>query len=139
MSAQPTRVSLRFHADARLAAAAGGVARYFADAAGLDADPCLQLQMAVIAACRESFQHLSGENAQLTVTLERFADRIEVAITHQGTAFPAIGLHTIAGMAGADASGKSVFAGLDRVQFETHGSSATTRLTKLWGLTATPQ
>jgi hypothetical protein len=140
MDGEPTRVQIKLHADPRLAAAAGGVARYFADAAGLESELCLRLQMAVVAACEESFEHFADEGAQLAVTLERFADRIEVLLTHKGTAAPAVGLHTIAGFAGmAGESRKSVLAALDRVQFETQGNSATTRLTKFWGLSATQQ
>ena len=138
MAAQPSRVLLHLHADSRLAAAVGGVARYFADAAGLESEPCAQLQMAVVAACNESFRHLSDASAQLAVTLERFADRIEIGLTHQGFAAPAIGLHTIAGLAGSDSSESSFFSTLDRVQFETHGNSTTTRLTKFWKMAGKP-
>jgi hypothetical protein len=137
MDGEPTRVQIKLHADSRLAAAAGGVARYFADAAGLEPEPCIQLQIAVVAACEESFEQFADEGAQLAVTLERFADRLEVLLTHKGTAAPAVGLHTIAGFAGE--SRKSVLVALDRVQFETQGNSATTRLTKFWGLSATAQ
>ena len=138
MAAQPSRVLLHLHADARLAAAVGGVARYFADAAGLESEPCAQLLMAVVAACKESFHHLSDAGARLTVTVERLADRIEIGLTHQGTASPAIGLHTIAGLAGSDSSESVFFSTLDRVQFETHGDSATTRLTKFWKMAGKP-
>jgi hypothetical protein len=140
MVGQPAQVQLKLHADSRLAAAAGGVARYFADAAGLESEPCVQLQMAVVAACEESFEQFADDGAQLAVTLERFADRIEVSLTHQGTVPPAAGLHTLAGFAGmAGDSRKSVLVALDRVQFETQGNSATTRLTKFWVLPGTPQ
>jgi hypothetical protein len=139
MATPLSRVLLNFHADARLAAAAGGVARYFADAAGVEEEPCRELQMAVVAACKESFHNLKDDSAQLIVVLERFPDRIEVALTHEGHAAPSVGLHAIAGFSGADTSGKQVFAGLDRMQFETLESSTTTRLTKFWKRTATPQ
>jgi hypothetical protein len=140
MAVEPTRVQLKLHADSRLAAAAGGVARYFADAAGLESEHCLQLQMAVVAACEESFEQFADEGAQLAVTLERFVDRVEVSLTHKGAAAPAIGLHTIAGFAAMTGdSRKSVLAALDRVQFEIQGNSATTRLTKFWVLPGTPQ
>lgn len=138
MNASLTRVLLNFHPDARLAAAAGGVARYFADAAGLEEEPCRELQIAVVAACKESFHNLKDEDAPLVVVLERFADRIEIALTHEGKAAPAVGLHAIAGFSGSDTSGKQVFSGLDRMQFETEGGSTTTRLTKFWKQTATP-
>lgn len=139
MAAPLTRVVLNLDADARLAAAAGGVARYFADAAGVEEEPCRELQTSVVAACKESFHNLKDESAKLVVVLDRFADRIEVALTHEGEAAPAVGLHAVAGFSGADPSGGQAFSGLDRMQFETVGSATTTRLTKFWKRTATPQ
>jgi hypothetical protein len=138
MATQPSQVLIRLHADPRLAAAVGGVARYFADAAGLESEPCAQLQMAVVAACNESFRHLSDARPQLTVTVQRFADRIEIGLTHQGTASPAIGLHSIAGLSGEDTPENSFLSALDRVQFETRGDSTTTRLTKFWRMAGKP-
>lgn len=128
------RIQLVFHADARLATAAGGVARYFADAAGLANGAVAQFQSATVAACRESFEHLTGENQRLEVTLTRFADRIEVALAYKGAAIPAIGLDTIAGLTEhGERPGSPLLKGIDRVQFETQGNSAVTRLTKFIG------
>jgi hypothetical protein len=138
MAGKPSKVLLHFHADVRLAAAAGGVARYFADAAGLDSETCFRLQMAVVAACKEAFRNFNNDNAQLEVTLQSFADRIEIGLTHQGEASPAIGLHTILGAVGAEDGKESFLSTLDRVQFETEGSSTTTRLTKFWGMAHKP-
>jgi len=45
---------LQIDADARLAAAAGGVARYLADAAGIENHAVAQLQSAIVTACRET-------------------------------------------------------------------------------------
>jgi hypothetical protein len=70
--------------------------------------------------------------------VERFADRIEISLTHQGTASPAIGLHSIAGLPGEDTPENAFFSALDRVQFETHGDSTTTRLTKFWKMAGKP-
>src|SRR5436190_3800566 len=58
---------LLFDADSRLAAAAGGVVRYLADAAGFEEDAAARLQSAVIAACAEAFEHLSAAHPQLEV------------------------------------------------------------------------
>ena len=136
MATEPTCLHLRIDADARLAAAAGDVARYLADAAGLENDAISQLQSSIVAACREAFEHLMGAHPRLDVTLTRFADRIEIALSHQGETSPAIGLDTIAGFA-AQAVGNEgspgIFVGVDRVQYETHGGEAVTRLTKYIG------
>jgi ABC-type transporter Mla subunit MlaD len=126
-------------ADMRLAAAIAGAARYLADAAGLEGDAVSQLQAAILAACREAFDHLPPQNPRLEATLTRFADRIEVTLSHPGENSPAVGLDTIAGFAArvaGDASAPGVFAGVDRVQYESRGSEAVTRLTKYIGRVA---
>lgn len=136
MVTEPKSLHLDLDADARLAAAVGGAARYLADAAGMENDAIAQLQSAIVAACCEAFEHLSGDHPHLDVTLRRFADRIEVALSHHGVASPAVGLDSIAGFAselGGSKAHASVFAGVDRVQYETHGGEAVTRLTKYIG------
>jgi hypothetical protein len=130
---------LHIEADARLAAAAGGVVRYLADAAGFENDAIARLQSAVIAACSEAFKHLSADHPQLQITFTRFSDRMEVALSHLGEDSPAVGLDTIAGFAaqvGGTGSIQVVLAGFDRVQYETHGGEAVTRLTKYIGQVA---
>jgi hypothetical protein len=127
---------LLLDADARLAAAAGGVVRYLADAAGLENDAIAQLQSAVIAACAEAFEHLTADHPRLEIAFTRLSDRMEVALAHRGEGSPAVGLDTIAGFAariGGTGSHTSVFAGFDRVQYETRNGEAVTRLTKYLG------
>ena len=119
-------------ADARLAAAAGGVARFLADAAGLEGDAVARLQSAVIDACLEAFEHLAGKHPHLEIDFARFSDRLEVSLTHEDSG-PAIGMHTITSFAAnkLEQPGDSVtLAGVDRVQRETHGNEIITRLTK---------
>jgi hypothetical protein len=139
-SPSPAAVAVELHsfrllldADARLAAAVGGAARYLADSAGMETDASLQLQSSVVAACREAFEDLTADAPQLHVTLTRFADRIEVELSHRGDDLPAVGLDAIAGFAGRAAGGSAlhgIFGGVDRVQYETHDGEAITRLTK---------
>jgi hypothetical protein len=112
-------IRLQIDADPRLAAAVGGAARYLADAAGMENEAVAQLQGAVIAACREVFAHLREDHPSLNVTLTRLADRIEVSISHEGTS-----PHS------ASWDGKEVPTGIDRIQHETQGNLAVTRLTK---------
>src|SRR6266481_6527444 len=116
---EPKSFRVQIDADARLAAAVGGAARYLADAAGMGNGKAVQLQSSVVAACVEVFHYLTGDHPHLQVTLARFADRIEVALSHHGDASPAVGLDSIAGF--------------DRVQHETHGGESVTRLTKYIG------
>jgi len=136
VAAELKSLLLHIEADARLAAAAGGVVRYLADAAGFENEAIARLQSAVIAACSEAFEHLTADHPQLQVTFTRFSDRMEVALSHQGEDSRAVGLDTIAGFAaqvGGTGSIQVVLAGFDRVQYETHGGEAVTRLTKYIG------
>ncbi|HEY2460191.1 MAG TPA: hypothetical protein VGI16_05270 [Candidatus Acidoferrum sp.] len=125
---------MQIEADPRLAAAAGGAARYFADAAGLENGPTTQLQAAVVTACEEAFGYLDGKHAHLDVTLTRTPDRIEVALAHEGGSAPALGLDTLMGKAGSGGqtgtAESAVFGGVDRVQYESQNGVAITRLTK---------
>ena len=136
MATEPQSLLLHIEADPRLAAAAGGVVRYLADAAGLQNDAVARLQSAVIAACSEAFEHLTADHPQLQVTFTRFSDRMEVALSHLRDDSPAVGLDAIAGFTaqvGGTGSMQVVLAGFDRVQYETHGGEAVTRLTKYIG------
>lgn len=119
-------------ADSRLAAAAGAAAHFLGDAAGLTSDALAELQKSVVAACREAMEHLTGDHPHLTVAITRFADRIEVALSHPGSGEPAVGLDRIAGLAG-HVRGSSPLDGVDRVQFEAREGMAVTRLTKYLG------
>ena len=122
-------------ADARLAAAAGGVARFLADAAGLESDAVTRLQSAVIEACLEAFEHLAGKHAHLEIDFARFSDRLEVSLSHED-AGPTVGMLTITGFAGKKLehpANSGTPKGVDRVQHETHGKEVVTRLTKYLG------
>lgn len=125
-------------ADVRLAAAAGGVARFLADAAGLETDAIARLQSAVIEACLEAFEHLAGKHPHLEIDFARFPDRLEVSLSHED-AGPTVGMHTITGFAAnkLEQPGDSETpAGVDRVQHETRGKEIVTRLTKYLGQVA---
>jgi hypothetical protein len=136
VATEPKTLHLDIDADARLAAAAGGAARYLADAAGLETDATMRLQSSVVMACIESFDHLANAKQHLAVTLTRFPDRIEVALCFQGESPPALGRDTIADRPSPGGTGegrRSVFAGVDRVQYESHKGQAVTLLTKYFG------
>ena len=133
VATEANRIQLKMDADARLAAAAGGVARCFGDAAGLEDASLSLLQTTVIAACREEFRHLDAAHPHLEVTLTRFTDRIEVTLAHEGESSPPLGLDAVVGFAaqmGHNSGGPRALDGVDRVQFETHGRFAIMRLTK---------
>lgn len=128
---------MRIEADPRLAAAAGGAARYFADAAGLEGPAMVGWQAAIVEACKEAFVHLTREHPRLDVSFTRLADRLEVALSREGETAPAIGLDSLTGISpqSDDAPGKArtdspVLRGVDRVQYESKDGTAVTRLTK---------
>lgn len=141
VATEPRQIRLRIGADGRFAAAVGGAARYFADRAGLGTDDTARLQSAAVAACCEALENLTDPEAHLDVTLAWFADRIEVAFSHHGDVLPAAGLDSIAGLAphlGAHGGNGTVFGGVDRVQHDTEGDAAVTRLTKYLGHATRP-
>jgi hypothetical protein len=131
---EPTTIRLQIDADSRLAAAAGGVARFLADATALESSAVAGLQAAVVAACEEAFQNLRGERPCLYLSFTRYADRIEVALAHSGESAPAVGLDAIVGLATQVGSALSgVWGGVDRIQYESQDGTAITRLTKYLG------
>lgn len=132
MSAEHKSIELQIDPDARLAAAAGGTARYFAESAGMLSEAVLELQKSVVAACQEAFEHLIGDHPHLVVTFGVFPDRIEIAMTYKGSGEPAVGLDRIAGFA-EQLGSSSGLGGVDRVQYEAHDGLAVTRLTKYLG------
>jgi hypothetical protein len=106
---------VQIDADPRFAAAIGGVARYLADAAGMENDAIAQLQSAVITACNDAFQLLTP-NHPLTATISKLPDRLEVVLSCECGSKPG--------------QGKESLGGVDRVQHETQGNIGITRLTK---------
>ncbi len=139
MATELKNLHLLIDADMRLAAAVGGVAHHLADAAGLEIAAVNRLQAAVIAACTEAFKHLALQHPHLEIDFARFPDRIEVVLSHEGEAAPAAGVEPIAApdrQRGGDSSDPGAFAGVDRVQYETHGGESVTRLTKFLGKVA---
>jgi hypothetical protein len=132
VSADSKAIELQIDPDARLAAAAGGAARYFAESAGLLSEAVAELQKSVVAACLEVFDHLAGNHPHLVVTVELLADRIEIELAHEGGAEPAVGLDRIAGFAEQLGSSNGL-SGVDRIQYEAHQGLAITRLTKYLG------
>jgi hypothetical protein len=106
---------VQLDADPRFAAAVGGVARYLADAAGMENDAIAQLQAAVITACNDAFQFLTPDRP-LTATISKLPDRLEVVLSCECGSKPG--------------QSKESFGRVDRVQHETQGNIGITRLTK---------
>lgn len=131
VTADPKVFELQIDPDPRLAAAAGGVARYLSETLGLDSKAVFALQDSVVAACLDAFRRLAGAHPHLTVTATRFPDRIEVALAYQIKSSATMNLAP-SSMPGVTGSKPSLH-GVDRVQREARDGLAVTRLTKYLG------
>lgn len=119
MPTYPQTILLQMDADVRLAAAAGGVARYFADNAGLANEAILNLQESVMLACKHCFDcHSSATSCE--VTLLRYEDRLEIDLSVPGKESP-------------EGNEKPALPGVDEVHCEFLGNSARMRLIKFLG------
>jgi hypothetical protein len=103
-------------ADERLAAAAGGAARYMADSAGMENSEILGLQAAVVAACKYCF-HCHSAAKHCDIALQRLTDRIEIELSFPGKESP---------------EGKETpkIAGVDEIQCEFMEGSSRMRMIK---------
>lgn len=89
-------------ADERLAAAAGGAARYMADSAGMENTEILALQAAVVAACKHCFAcHSAAKSCD--IALQRLTDRIQIELSFPGKETP-------------EGKEKPVIAGVDEIR-----------------------
>jgi hypothetical protein len=115
----PQMIHLQMDADVRLAAAAGGAARYIADNAGLENEAILSLQAAVMSACKHCFRcHSSATSCEIIVL--RFKDRLEIDLSFPGKESP-------------EGKEKPALPGVDEVHFEFLEDSARLRLIKFLG------
>ncbi|HET6929746.1 MAG TPA: hypothetical protein VFI45_05460 [Candidatus Acidoferrum sp.] len=117
MPKNPLNLRLSLDHDERLAAAAGGAMRVFADAAGLPNDNIEQLKTAVVSACKLCFDFHDNCETPCQVSFRRLDDRIEVEVTVPGVPPPAEKPHPH-------------WAGVDDIQCENRNNSGVLRLTK---------
>jgi hypothetical protein len=115
----PQTILLQMDADVRLAAAAGGAARYFADNAGMENEAILNLQAAVMSACRHCF-HCHSSATSCEIILLRFEDRLEIDLSFPGKESP-------------EGKQKPILPGVDEVHCEFFEDSARLRLIKFLG------
>jgi hypothetical protein len=120
--AETQKIAMQLDADTRLCAAAGGVGRYFGDAAGLANSAVCGLQAAIVAMCNREVERIGDSVQRLDITLTRTADRIEVVMKRRARSGSS-----------KDSEEQGTVTGVDRVQHETHADMAITRLTKYVG------
>ena len=116
METDSRTIKVQLDADPRFAAAVGGVARYLADAAGMENDAIAQLQAAVVTASNDAFKLLTPDHPHLTATISKLPDRLEVILSCECNSKPS---------QDSDSLG-----GVDQVQHETNGNLGIIRLTK---------
>jgi hypothetical protein len=119
VATETQKIVMRMDPDARLVAAAGGVARYFADAAGLDGVAVSDLQSATLTVCKQESQGLENSNRGLEVMVTRSPDRIEVAVSRPATSGTVV-----------EREAAKNIAGVDQVESELRADKKVTRLTK---------
>jgi hypothetical protein len=78
VATDPKRIELRLDADPSFAAAAGGVVRYLAEAAGMPEEVCREFQQDTIRACLEAFE--ARDIRTHVVEVYRYDDRLEVIV-----------------------------------------------------------
>jgi len=81
---EPRTITLQIERDARLAAGAGGVARYLADTAGMASEASSQLQAETVAACLQAFESLASHPVVLQVRYAVYSDRLEIDLAVPG-------------------------------------------------------
>ena len=79
-----SRVLLKFGNNARLAAAVGGAVTRLAERAGFNERIQVELSAAAVETCRAALLLLTSAEALLSVQIEIFRDRIEIALEHEG-------------------------------------------------------
>lgn len=124
MATEHNRVELKFPPDDRLVLGASAAAEHFAQRCGLELGPRAALVAAVEEACKTTFGLLNSPDAEIQVSLEDFADRIEIGLTYPGEPLPSVGLESFAGFGAAPAGQKQplglmLLTLVDRVQYQT--------------------
>ncbi|HVN08830.1 MAG TPA: hypothetical protein VMV61_07660 [Patescibacteria group bacterium] len=131
MSADSKRALLKFSGGAGLFPAFAAALEHFAGEAKLsDSD-----RNSLVAACEQVYGDALGRagasDSPLELTIEQFADRLEVSISHPGITGPAVGLDTFLGAAGPpEASGANLLTRVDRVKYDTSGQASRMILVK---------
>lgn len=126
-----------FHLDANIALI--GVVRcavqFQAAQAGFETETCAGIAAASEDVCREAASKLTDAGSGLDVSIDTFADRIDVSIMHRGQLEPPMDLQTLSpgnvpeeGSGGLN--GLELLSRVDRVLYSTEGGKVRTTLVK---------
>ncbi len=135
MSDEPVRVVFHLDQDWRLVGVFCCAVEHQAIQAGLETEAGAQLARAAGDVCRETISQLGGNGQAVNVTLDTFADRIEIAVHSHGQANPAVGLEKFAvaespSAAAAGVNGMELLSRVDRVLYNAEDGLARTTLVK---------
>jgi hypothetical protein len=135
MTDESTHVAFHLDRDPALLSAVHCAVQFQASRASLEEKSCAEFANATEGVCREALSHLTENDGGLDVTLDTFADRIEVSIRHHGQLVPAVGLETftapIAHKNGdTRLSGVQLLSCVDRISFNAEDGVAHTTLVK---------
>ncbi len=135
MPTDPTRVVLHLDRGPLSAGVVHTAVQFQATQAGLEAKTGGQFAQACEDVCRETLSQLTDGDPGLEVTVDTFADRMEVSIQHQGQLEPAVGLDGIVRAGGPSGGSRGLdtmelLVQVDRVMFNTEGGVARTTLVK---------
>lgn len=135
VSDDPVRIVFHLDQDWQLVSVFCCAVEHQAIHAGFESESGAELARAAGDVCREAISQLGGNGESVNVTLDTFADRIEIAIHCRGQVTPPVGLERFA-VSGSQASGASGLDGLellsrvDRVLYNAEGGIARTTLVK---------
>ena len=135
MTDERVRVVFHLDRDSRLVSVFCSAVEHQAVSAGFEAEAGAQLAKAAGDVCREVIAQMDGDGAGVDATLDRFSDRIEIAIHSRGLGEPAIGLEAFARSGaqsggGAGFNGQELLSRVDRVLYNNEGGVARTTLVK---------
>lgn len=135
MTSEPVRVAFHLEQNFALTGVLRSAVQFQASQAGFEAETCAEIAGASEGVCRETLSQLTDADDGLDVTLESFADRIEVSFLHRGQTAPVVGLETFAlpnvvaaGTGGIN--GLELLSRVDRVLYSTEDGKVRTTLVK---------
>lgn len=135
MSTEPVRALFHLDPNAALVGVLRSAVQFQATQAGFEAETCAGIATASEDVCREAASKLTDAASGLDVTLDTFADRIEISILHRGQMEPPIGLETfsfgnIPGAGTGGLNGLELLSRVDRVLYSTEDGKVRTTLVK---------
>jgi hypothetical protein len=133
MTDEPVRVVFRIGPDPLLANVIRSAVRFQALQAGMDDEACGKFAAAYEGVCRNSLSQIADGGRRLDVTIETFADRIELAIHCHGQSLPSVGLQVFVGLedgATDDVNAQELLSQVDQILYNAEEGTSRTTLVK---------